>query len=456
MRLGEVHILTLVESTFIDSVPILEDEAAPKWQFDYNNWRHDPHPSILLLGNYRHPNTGNNLVGGINLNYLNNSQINKLQKSLPKIMRAGNLYSRYHLGRRLLPDVFDSYYRTYNADHIQGVEPSTLYPKYGYLKTAQNWLKKKLNKLWKSPEDQDKEAEPQYPDDLSYLQNRFNQVKDQYKPIRPTAGLAGEPVSDPEEIDTPQMQTARDAFLKYQKERQLANQEDDIFSQAFNAPVDHEMPISNVGQSIENQKVQNTQKLSQPPIDNDPLDPTPETPQKPPHPSHSLPSQPDLPQSDLSRQELPADEEISENYIRYFSPLAGGYVITPAFELFIENRGSNLYSELLMLRRNIVDAAQNIYDDWDQSDSNNGICDEISAAVSEILSLNGIDTTDGGHDGDDHAYTIAYDDFTAYIVDIPYNVYERGGGYSWVKIPNVVFSIDDVVIVEIDRPDWIE
>ena len=33
-----------------------------------------------------------------------------------------------------------------------------------------------------------------------------------------------------------------------------------------------------------------------------------------------------------------------------------------------------------------------------------------------------------------------------YIVDIPYGYYERGGGYSWTKIPDVVFQPDFVVI----------
>jgi len=122
---------------------------------------------------------------------------------------------------------------------------------------------------------------------------------------------------------------------------------------------------------------------------------------------------------------------------------------------------STLFRKLMGLRHYIAKGAQEIYDSWTQDDEYNefgdgGICDAIAYYIASVLSENNIDCVDGGHEGDDHAYIIAYDDFNSYIVDIPYNVYEIGSGYKWSKINNVVFTDNDVKIVEVDRPDWIE
>lgn len=108
------------------------------------------------------------------------------------------------------------------------------------------------------------------------------------------------------------------------------------------------------------------------------------------------------------------------------------------------------------LRPQIAIAAQQIYDDWEQDEfDEGGICDQISMAISGILTSADIDCTEGGHDGDDHSYIIAYNESAAYLVDIPYDIYEIGGGYSWTKIPNVVFDESDIVIEPTHRPDWV-
>lgn len=115
----------------------------------------------------------------------------------------------------------------------------------------------------------------------------------------------------------------------------------------------------------------------------------------------------------------------------------------------------NLQQHLISLRPQITIAAQLVYDQWEPDEFGGGICDEISSAISDVLSVAGIDSTEGGHDGDEHSYVVAYDDTEAFVVDIPYDVYETGGGYSWEKTPDVVFSPNDVAIVPVDRPDWI-
>lgn len=113
-----------------------------------------------------------------------------------------------------------------------------------------------------------------------------------------------------------------------------------------------------------------------------------------------------------------------------------------------------LYRRLLILRERIANTAMLVYDQWD--DDGFGICDEIAESISDVLRENGIDCTDYGHDGDEHAAVVAYDDFESYLIDIPYYLYEVGGGYNWSKIPNVSITVDDVVIVKVDRPDWID
>jgi hypothetical protein len=117
----------------------------------------------------------------------------------------------------------------------------------------------------------------------------------------------------------------------------------------------------------------------------------------------------------------------------------------------------SLYASLMRLRPEIIKVVQSIYDEWEQEEfDSGGICDEISSAIGGVLTSNGIECTEGGHDGDDHSYLIAYDDNESYVVDIPYHIYEQGGGYNWTKVQGVNFDIDNIEISPTDRPDWID
>ncbi len=118
----------------------------------------------------------------------------------------------------------------------------------------------------------------------------------------------------------------------------------------------------------------------------------------------------------------------------------------------------SLRSRLEDLRPALAAAAQGVIDLWEQDDEgydeefgSGGACDAVAIAMAGALGS--IDTMDGGHDGDDHAYLIAYNDTEACVVDIPPGVYERGGGYNWRKIPGVQITEDDVVIEQINRGD---
>jgi hypothetical protein len=57
---------------------------------------------------------------------------------------------------------------------------------------------------------------------------------------------------------------------------------------------------------------------------------------------------------------------------------------------------------------------------------------------------------EGGQEGDDHSWVVAYTKDEAYGIDIPYSIYEIGGGYSWKKIEGVTFEASDVEIFPID------
>lgn len=116
------------------------------------------------------------------------------------------------------------------------------------------------------------------------------------------------------------------------------------------------------------------------------------------------------------------------------------------FRLFVETTDP-LYNQLLALRPLIAKAAQAIYDEWEQDDECDmgGICDEVAREIQTIIVQHvHCEVTDGGHDGDDHAWVIAYNQNSAFGVDIPPETYETGGGYCWKKIPNVKITPNDV------------
>jgi hypothetical protein len=118
-----------------------------------------------------------------------------------------------------------------------------------------------------------------------------------------------------------------------------------------------------------------------------------------------------------------------------------------------------LYRQLLALRSEIAAAVQEVYDGWEQGEDcdlgSGGICDLMAEAIGSVLNNHNIDFTDGGQEGDDHAFVIAFDPTDAYVVDVPYHLYESGSGFSWTKIEGVIFSADDIEVVPVARPDWI-
>lgn len=123
---------------------------------------------------------------------------------------------------------------------------------------------------------------------------------------------------------------------------------------------------------------------------------------------------------------------------------------------------SPLIRRLQSLRPALARAAQKVYDGWEVDEDGDGeygsggICDSVANALSEVVAraLNDVTITDGGQDGDDHAYIVVLTDTEAVAVDIPPGVYETGGGYSWTKREGVQFDAGDVALDSLRRRDF--
>ena len=85
----------------------------------------DPRPNVLVLGRWVN-HKGNKLLCGINLNYLNEEQILRLRTNLANILSDRNLRRRVRAIRSVMPDVFNSAYRTYTASAVNIIKPGTL------------------------------------------------------------------------------------------------------------------------------------------------------------------------------------------------------------------------------------------------------------------------------------------------------------------------------------------
>lgn len=122
-----------------------------------------------------------------------------------------------------------------------------------------------------------------------------------------------------------------------------------------------------------------------------------------------------------------------------------------------ESIGKNVPHEIKQLIPDILQIAQSVYDDWDESEeyAGGGICHLIADEISAIFNNHGFEsTTVSAQIGEQHVWCVVYWQFEEddeqisqiYEVDISPYVYEQGGGYSWQKIPNVKFTEDDLEI----------
>lgn len=134
-----MRLFALYEGNITVTKPALIIEAgyARVLNFSYDKFKGDPNPKILYLGKWNNKQTGNDLIGGVNLNYLTDEQFESLRKNLRVILRAGrSLKARWKKGNELLPEIFPNTggrankgaYRTYNADMVHVRAQSTVTP----------------------------------------------------------------------------------------------------------------------------------------------------------------------------------------------------------------------------------------------------------------------------------------------------------------------------------------
>lgn len=134
-----MRLFALYEGNITVTKPALIIEAgyARVLNFSYDKFKGDPSPKILYLGKWHNRKTGNDLIGGVNLNYLTDEQLKKLRENLRTILRAGRtLKARWKKGNELLPEIFPNSggrankgaYRTYNSDMVHVRAQSTITP----------------------------------------------------------------------------------------------------------------------------------------------------------------------------------------------------------------------------------------------------------------------------------------------------------------------------------------
>jgi hypothetical protein len=103
--------------------------------------------------------------------------------------------------------------------------------------------------------------------------------------------------------------------------------------------------------------------------------------------------------------------------------------------------------ELKSLYSKIIPKVQNQYDVWSQDEDGydhevgyGGICHLIADEVVSVLQDFDIQCTTLSLDSEVHVLVIAQFQEGVYSIDVPYSIYEKGGGYQWTKIPNIIFD----------------
>lgn len=106
----------------------------------------------------------------------------------------------------------------------------------------------------------------------------------------------------------------------------------------------------------------------------------------------------------------------------------------------------------------LANAAQKQYDMWEQDAEGyneelgyGGICHLIADDLADVLIQHGIDCATVCSTHEQHVYLVCKFREGVYMVDIPYSVYETGGGFNWKKRKNVKFDSSHVVLHGLDR-----
>jgi len=107
-----------------------------------------------------------------------------------------------------------------------------------------------------------------------------------------------------------------------------------------------------------------------------------------------------------------------------------------------------------VVKDEMVKVAQEQYDGWQQDEhgenielGRGGICHLIADDLIGVLYKHKIDNVQSVCSSyEQHVYIVGQFKEGIYEIDIPYDIYETGGGFTWKKRPDVTFSREDIVI----------
>jgi len=106
----------------------------------------------------------------------------------------------------------------------------------------------------------------------------------------------------------------------------------------------------------------------------------------------------------------------------------------------------------------LADAAQAVYDCWSQDDSDDddrgegGICDLIAEAMVKVLHRHGLDAEAMvAQHGDVHVFVLCRLRDGVHSIDVAPDLYEKGSGSTWRKVPGVQFDEEDIIIELVDK-----
>jgi len=98
--------------------------------FNYARAEHDRTPRVLLLDTrpWVHPDTGNKLAFGLNLDYLNEKEIAMVKRLWSRITTPNDPRIRFKLLKLAMPSIVKKAYRSYDSNFIRSVEIGDIEP----------------------------------------------------------------------------------------------------------------------------------------------------------------------------------------------------------------------------------------------------------------------------------------------------------------------------------------
>lgn len=118
-------------------------------------------------------------------------------------------------------------------------------------------------------------------------------------------------------------------------------------------------------------------------------------------------------------------------------------------------------AELKTLAPDLIRAAQEVYDSWEKDEHGNvwcgsqegggGICHLIADAILDVLASHGFECGSQSWDMSygPHVSALVKIEEGVYNVDINPFTYEKGGGYSYEKIPDIKFEVEDLDVYKV-------